>query len=82
MVLLNFYRSWLALAHVSSIFVFELNMPRLSLQEKLEILELSRNLSTHGVATEFNRRHPNRLSPLAQTSVFRILVKLRTTGSV
>lgn len=55
-------------------------MRPLTLEEKIEIVNLSRFNSCYGVAQEFNISHPDR--PIAQSTVSRILLAFNKTGSV
>lgn len=57
-------------------------MRRLTIEEKLEILNLAKTRSTYETAAEFNRIHPDRERPLSQSTVSRILLQMGTTGSV
>lgn len=54
----------------------------LQLHERLEILELSRNFGPTDVARIFNINHPERVNPLNQSTVSRLLKKLDETGSI
>lgn len=52
----------------------------LTIEEKLEILQLSRKFSYQKTAEEFNRLHPNRPQPIFKQTVGRIFRMLNTNG--
>lgn len=54
----------------------------LTVQEKIEIMEISRNRSGRETALEFNLRHPNRPIPLNFRTVYKIQKHFQTHGTV
>lgn len=54
----------------------------LTINERLEIIRLSRNASASETARVFNQLHPERVQQLNKSTVIRILAKLNETGSV
>lgn len=54
----------------------------LQVHERLEILRLSKDLGPTDVARIFNNNHPERVLPLSQSTVSRLLKKLDETGSI
>lgn len=54
----------------------------LTVQEKVEIMEISRNQNNRETAREFNRRHPNRPIALHPRTISKIQNLFRLTGSV
>lgn len=54
----------------------------LSIEEKSEIVTLARKYSSKKTAEIFNRRYPNRPSPLHRRTVERIFANLRDRGSL
>lgn len=54
----------------------------LSLEEKLEIFDLSKKNSCLRAATIFNRNHPERLRPLSKSTVFKIVKKFGISGTL
>lgn len=57
-------------------------MMLLTVEEKIEIVTLTRDYSYRNTAHIFNRRHPNRLPPLHFRTVYRICKQLQTRGSL
>lgn len=56
--------------------------PRLSVEERIEIYNLSRGHTLAETADIFNVRHPDRISPLNKSAVHKICQKFNTTGTV
>lgn len=54
----------------------------LTVLEKIEILEISRNRTNPDTAREFNQRHPNRPIPLNVRTVSKIRNKFQVEGTV
>lgn len=56
--------------------------PRLSIEQRIEIYNLSRGHTLSETADFFNARHPDRIRPVNKSSVLKICQKFNTTGSV
>lgn len=54
----------------------------LTLQEKIEILTLTRNFSYNQTAEVFNQSHPHRPQPINKQTVARVVKYIRTRGSL
>lgn len=54
----------------------------LTIEEKIEIIHLSRKRSFQQTAEEFNRLHPNRLQRITKQTVGRIFSYLRSNGNL
>lgn len=57
-------------------------MVRLTIEQKSEIIALSRHHSNRETAQIFNERHPDRLPPLNQRTVGKLQKKLLKTGTL
>lgn len=57
-------------------------MPKLTVQQRVEILSLLSLNSSRGVAEIFNNKYPDRLPPLTHSAVLKISKKFSETGKV
>lgn len=61
---------------------FSLDMPQLTIEEKIEICRLGEVHTSRETAIIFNRRHRERLTPLNQRTVSKIKKRFRETGNL